>query len=75
MRRVVTRETTVFDPGLLRLMYSRIHDAGLGPYPTRVGLALQTPVLGYHTMRGDINPADYRFYPQVVEVVDVWKHF
>ena len=41
---VSTRETIIFVAGLLELyMHGRIHAAGMGPYPPRVALALQTP--------------------------------
>ena len=31
--------------------------------------------LGFHTLRGGIDPGDLRFRPRVVGVVQIWKDF
>ena len=44
---VSTRPIDDFVPGLLELlMYGRIHDAGMAPYPLRAALDLRTPGWG-----------------------------
>ena len=50
-------------------------DSGMGPYPPRVALALQTPGWGFHTVLGGIDPGDHCFRPRFAGVVDAWKDF
>ena len=52
----------------------------MGPYPPKEELAQHEPQpirdrplgLGFHTVRGDIDPDDIRVHPRVAGVVDVW---
>ena len=61
---MLTRGITVFVPGLLDLyMYARINDAGMGPYPPRVALALRTPVWSLHTVGSGIDRGTTVFVP------------
>ena len=50
-----------------------IHDTGVGPYPTRVALALPTPARGLHIARGGIDTGDHPFCPQFGGFEDVSK--
>ena len=55
------------------------------PYPSRVALAGSTKSrfgfsnklggLGFHTVRGVIDPGNRQFHPRFVVVVDLWKNF
>ena len=65
-------------------MYGRTHDPGMGPHHPRLALALfsspsQSATLpwgwGFHTVRGGIDPGDFRIRRRVVGVVDEWKDF
>ena len=65
-------------------MYGRISNAGMGTYPPRGVLApctipSQSAIgrwdRGFHTVRGDFDPGDLRFRPQVVGAEKVWKDF
>ena len=56
-------------------MYGRIHDAGMGPYPPRVTLAIRIPGWGFHNVRGGIEPGEIHVRHQYIGVVDVWKDF
>ena len=59
---ISTWGTTVFVPGLLKLyMYGNISDRGMGPYPSRMALALRTPSWGFHPLRGGMESGDHRF--------------
>ena len=68
--------TTVFVPGLFKLqMHGNTSNPGMGLYPSRGALALQTRGWGFQTVRGVIDQKDHYFRPLFVGVVDVWKHF
>ena len=54
-------------------MYGRISDLGMTPYAPRVELALRTPGLGFHTVRGGIDPGHHGFRLLFVGVVDILK--
>ena len=55
-------------------MYGRTHDSGMGSYPPRVALAVQTPGWGFHTVQDGIESGDHRFGPRFVGVADVWNN-
>ena len=44
-------------------MCRKISDPRMGLYPPWVALALRTPGWGFHTLRSDMDPGDYRFRP------------
>ena len=54
-------------------MHGRIYDPGMVSYPPGVALTLRTPVWGFRTVRGGIDPGGHRFRPGFVIIVDVWK--
>ena len=56
-------------------MHGNISDPGMGPYPTRVELALQTPRWGFHTVLNGIDPGDHCFCYRFAGVVDIWNDF
>ena len=47
-------------------MYVRISDLDMGPYPSRVVLALRTPGWGFHTVRSGIDPGGHCFRPRLL---------
>ena len=64
------RGITVFVPGLLELLlYGRISDLGMGRYPHRMGLALQTSGWGFHTVGDGVDHGDHCFCPRFVKFV------
>ena len=80
---LMERYTNIFDPGMGPYPPRERRDLDLGQSATLTARWLHEPQLmsdhpvelGFHTLRGAIDPEDLIFRPRVVGVVEIWKDF